>query len=115
MNGRKVNLAFLISVLLYIGCVFALPLLLPRLFSNLVVNNLICETVMVMPGFLFMLFSGEKLTGFLHFKRMKPGTVLMIVPFTMFSMSAITLVNLISQFFVENTSEIGRASCRERV
>ena len=104
MNGRKVNLAFLISVLLYIGCVFALPLLLPRLFSNLVVNNLICETVMVMPGFLFMLFSGEKLTGFLHFKRMKPGTVLMIVPFTMFSMSAITLVNLISQFFVENTS-----------
>lgn len=104
MNGRKVNLAFLISVLLYIGCVFALPLLLPRLFSNLVVNNLICETVMVAPGLLFMLISKEKLSGFLHFKRMKPLTVLMIVPFTVFSMSVITLVNLLSQFFVENTS-----------
>lgn len=104
MNGRKVNLAFLISILLYIGCVFGLPLLLPRLFSNLVVNNLICEAVMVAPGFLFMLFSGEKMSDFLHFRRMKPGTVLMILPFTMFSMSVITLVNLISQFFVENTS-----------
>lgn len=68
MNGRKVNLAFLISVLLYIGCVFALPLLLPRLFSNLVVNNLICETVMVMPGFLFMLFPGKSLQGFFILK-----------------------------------------------
>lgn len=104
MNGRKVNLVFLISVVLYIGCAFGLPLVLPRLFSNLVVSNLVCEAILVAPGLVFTVFSGEKMTEFLRLKKMKPGTALMIIPFTVFSMPVITLINLITQFFVENTS-----------
>jgi hypothetical protein len=104
MNARKVNRAFLISMVLYTGCVFGLSRLLPGIFSNLILNNLICEGLMVIPGLLFAVFSGERLTQFLHLKKIRPGTALMMVPFTLLSMSVITLVNLLSQFFVDNTA-----------
>lgn len=104
MNGKKVNRAFLISILLYAGCIFGLSYLLPGIFSGIIINNLICETIVVLPGILSAVFSGEKLPEFLHLKRIKPGTFLAVIPFTMFSMPFITLINLISQFFVENTA-----------
>lgn len=104
MNGRKVNRAFLISILLYTGCIFGLVYVLPELFSGIVINNLICETIVILPGILFAAFSGERLPEFLHLKKLKPGTILAVIPFTMFSMPFITLINLISQFFVENTA-----------
>lgn len=104
MNGRKVNRAFLISILLYTGCIFGLVYVLPELFSGIVINNLICETIVILPGILFAAFSEERLPEFLHLKKLKPGTILAVIPFTMFSMPFITLINLISQFFVENTA-----------
>lgn len=102
MNGRRVNLAFLISILLYILCIFGAAFLFPKLVDNIVSSNLLCEAVVVLPGILFALFSGEKLTEFVGFKRMKATTLLAVIPFTMFSMPAISLVNLLSQFLVRN-------------
>lgn len=102
MNSRKVNLAFLCSILLYIGMALCAVFLLPRLFSNLIFNNLACELTILLPGFLFLLFSKEKPSEFLGFHKMKAGTVLAVIPFTMFSMPAVTLLNLISQFWVKN-------------
>lgn len=104
MNGKKVNIAFLISIILYIGCVFGAAYLFPAVFQNIFTNNLICELIVVLPGLAFVFFSGEKPGGFLRLKKMKFSTFLVIIPFTLFSMPVITLVNLISQFFVENTA-----------
>ncbi|MGN0376492.1 MAG: lysostaphin resistance A-like protein [Suilimivivens sp.] len=104
MNGKKVNFAFLISIILYIGCVYGVIYLFPALLENIVINNLLCELIIVLPGILFTVFSGEKFTEFLHLKRMKAGTFFAIIPFTLFSVPVITLVNLFSQFFVENTA-----------
>lgn len=102
MNGRKVNLAFLISIILYAACVFGIAFFLPGLVENMVLNNLICELILILPGFLFLLFSKDKIFEFLHLKKIKIGTLLVIIPFTFFSMPIVTLVNLLSQFFVEN-------------
>lgn len=104
MNGRKVNRAFLISILLYAGCIFGLAYILPELFSGIVLNNMICEAVVVLPAVLTAFFSGERLPEFLHLKKLKAGTIFAVIPFTMFSVPFITLINLISQFFVENTA-----------
>lgn len=132
MNSKKVNLAFLISIILYIACVLGAAFVFPKLMESLVMNNLFCETLMVLPGLLFAFFSERKISGgktltgkvsegkapeeqiseektskenlsdFLHLKRMKISTLLVLIPFTFLSMPVITLANLVSQFFVEN-------------
>lgn len=102
MNGRKVNLAFLISIIVYIACVFGAACLFSPLMESIVFNNLLCESAIVLPGLVFALVTEQKPVEFLHFKKIRIGTLLALVPFTLFSMPVITLVNLISQFFVEN-------------
>ena len=102
MNGRKVNLAFLISIILYIACVFGIAFLFPKLLESIVTSNMICELLLALPGLLFLSFSENKIIEFLHFKKIKIGTLLVIIPFTFFSMPLIILANLLSQFLVEN-------------
>lgn len=104
MNGKKVNLAFLISIILYFLVMFGAAYLFPALMNSMILNNLICELVIVLPGLLFVIFLEKNPAGFLHFQKMKIGTMLVIVPFTLFSMPVISLVNLISQLFTENQS-----------
>lgn len=104
MNGKKVNLAFLISVILYLATVFGAAYLFPALTDSIILNNFVCELVIVLPGLLMAAFCEKSMIEFLHIKKMKAGTVFAIVPFTLFSMPAISLVNLISQFFTENQS-----------
>ena len=107
MNSKKVNRVFLASMILYVSAILGASYLFPKWIENLVFNNLLCESVIVLPGFLLLLFtlkktSGETFCGFLHFKKLKAGTLLAIIPFTMFSMPAIVVANLLSQFFAEN-------------
>lgn len=102
MNSKKVNRSFLITIILYIGVIFGASYLFPAWIENLVFNNLLCESVIVLPGLLFLLFSKEKPVSFFHFKKIKAGTLLTIIPFTMFSMPVITLANVFSQLFVKN-------------
>lgn len=102
MNSKKLNRAFLITIILYIGVMFGVPFLPSAWKENLIFNNLLCESVIVLPGLLFLLFSKENVGSFLHFKKIKPGTLLAIVPFTMFSIPVITLANILSQLFAKN-------------
>ncbi|MBP3604279.1 MAG: CPBP family intramembrane metalloprotease [Lachnospiraceae bacterium] len=102
MNSKKANLAFLISIICYIAVVLMIPHFLPAVTGNLIISNVLCEMVILLPGLLFVLLSKEKAIGFLGFRKIKISTVLAIIPFTMLTSPFITLVNLISQFFVEN-------------
>lgn len=104
MNGRKVNLAFLISIVIYIGVIFCAAFLFPSFMENIIFNNLLCEMAIVLPGLLFVIFSKEDLPRFLHMKRIKVSTLLSIIPFTFLSMPVITLANLLSQFVAENAA-----------
>lgn len=102
MNGRKANRAFLITTVCYIGLAYLLSSIFPALGNSLVLSNLLCELVVVLPIFLFAVISGEKTGSFLGFRRMKISSVLMVVLFTFLSLPALSLFNLISQLWVEN-------------
>lgn len=112
MNSKKVNYAFLVSIVLYIGSIFGAAYLFPSLMESIVFNNFLCELVIILPGILFAVCSGERLTKFLHFNKLKISTLLVIIPFTLLSMPVITLVNLISQFFAENEAAMVMESYR---
>lgn len=102
MNSKKAGLAFLVSILLYIVVIVAVPELFPEVTGNLVLSNALCEMVILVPGLLFVLFSEKQPTEFLGFHKLKISTVLAIIPFTMLTSPFVTLINLVSQFFVEN-------------
>lgn len=107
MNSRKTSISFLIAVILYFACAFGLGILslfFGDVMNSLIWSNLVVEAAIVLPGILFALFSGEKLPQFLGFHEIKVTTVLLIIPFTLLSMPLITLLNLITQFWVENTA-----------
>ncbi len=104
MNSKKVNILFLSIILLHFATVILLSVLRPVYSINLIDNYLISEGILVVPALAVLLWSREKIPAFLRFKRIKPGSVLMIVLFTMLTSPTITLVNLISQLFVRNTA-----------
>ena len=102
MNVKRVNLAFLISMILYIACSFGLVYIFPQITENIALGNFVVEMGMLLPGLMFVLFSQEKLPEFLYLRKMKITTLLAVIPFTMFTLPFISLLNLLTQFFVEN-------------
>lgn len=105
MNSRKANWAFLISVIGTIALSFVIAFCFPSLIDkmdNLFWSNLLSELVVILPVMIFLLASGEKPISFLEFHRIKPGSVLMIVLFTFLSYPFLVVLNLFSQFWVEN-------------
>jgi len=102
MNGRKANWAFLITTVCYIGLAYVLAFFFPAVGDSLVLSNLLCELVVVLPVFFFAMASGEKAGSFLGFHKMKISSVLMVGLFTFLSLPALSLFNLISQLWVDN-------------
>lgn len=102
MNHKKVNLTFLISIILYISLLIIGSLFANQLLEDLVLSNFLVESILVLPAIIMVLFSEEKPVAFLHFRKMKLGTGLAIIPFTLFSMPVITVMNLLSQFVTTN-------------
>ena len=102
MNARKANWAFLIIVIFYILGSFSMLFLPESVTSNLLVTNLMLECILMLPVLVFILVSKEKPGQFLGFHKMKPCTVLMILPFTLLTAPLLALVNAISMFWVNN-------------
>ena len=102
MNAKKANWAFLFMILSYLGVSVLAAFLLPSAVDNILVSNLLIEVSVFIPILIPMLFSGEKITDFLAFHRIKPGTVLMIGLYAFLTNPLQTLFNVISQFWVEN-------------
>lgn len=102
MNSKKANWAFLITIIGYIALSYGIVFLFPWLADSLFWSNFLCEIVVILPILIFMLVSKEKPLAFLEFHRIKPGSVLMIVLFTFLSMPLVMLLNLFSQFWVDN-------------
>lgn len=102
MDGRKANWAFLITTVGYIGLAYSMALFFPALGENLVIGNLLCELVVVLPIFFFTVISEEKTGSFLGFHKMKISSMLMVILFTFLSLPVLSLFNLISQLWVEN-------------
>lgn len=102
MNSKKANWAFFVTILCYIGMLFVIAKFFPFIAESLVFSNLVCEIVAVLPVLIFALASKENIISFLGFRRMKFTSVLMTCLFTFLSMPLLTVLNLFSQFWVEN-------------
>lgn len=102
MNSKKANWAFLITIIGYIVLSYGIAFLFPGLADSLFWSNFLCEIAVILPILIFMLASKEKPLAFLGFRKIKPGSALMIVLFTFLTMPLVTLLNLFSQFWVDN-------------
>lgn len=102
MNAKKANWAFLFMILAYIGIAVLVSFFLPSAAGNILVSNLLIEIAIFIPVLIPMLISREKLTVFLGFHKMKPGSALMVGLYTFLTMPLLSLFNVISQFWVEN-------------
>ena len=106
MNSKRANWSFLITIIIYTVFSFGFMLLPDAIRNNLFWNNLLCELILVLPVILFVVVKGEKTVSFMDFHRIKPGTAGMIVLFTFLSMPFLTLLNLITQFWVDRKSVV---------
>lgn len=102
MSSKKANWAFLITIIGYIALLCAISFWVPSISESLFWSNFLCEIVVILPVLIFVIVSKEKLTDFLGFHKIKPGSVLMIVLFTFLSNPLIMLLNLFSQYWVDN-------------
>ncbi len=102
MNSRKANRAFFITIIGYIALLLGTAFLFPSISGSLFWNNLLCEAVITLPALIFTLVSEKNPAAFLGFHVIKPGSLLMIALFTFLSHPLITILNLFTQFWVDN-------------
>lgn len=105
MNRKKSGWLYLI-----IACVsISISLLLTVLYLktgfelDMIPNIFLSEAMLIVPTFFVLLFSKEKVTDVLSIRKIKWSTFLGVIAFTMASSPLVTLVNLVSQLFVDNT------------
>lgn len=105
MDYKHANRAFLYMILSTLGLVVVLSLwyLNGGSVLSIFANNLLSESVILIPAVAAILYSGEKLSVLIPFHKIKLSSVFLTVVyvFTLFPMVA--FVNSISMLFVENT------------
>ena len=105
MNRKKAGLLYLIIACVSIGISFLLTALYTKFDFELdmIPNILISEAMLIVPTFFVLFFSKDNLKDVLSIKKIKWSTFFGVIAFTLASSPLITLVNLVSQLFVENT------------
>lgn len=104
MNHKKVGWIFL----LIIACSVGISFLVTFLYRNygfelpMLANLFLSEGMIVVPTIIVMLFSRENWIKMLRLKKIKISTALVIILFTLACSPLVSMVNLISQLFVEN-------------
>ena len=105
MNRKKAGWLYLIIACVSIAVSFSLTALYYKTGFELdmIPNILISEAMLIVPTFFMLLFGKEKVTEVLSIRKIKWSTFFGVIAFTMASSPLVTLVNLASQLFVENT------------
>lgn len=104
MNSKKANRAFLITTISYIALLYFVAYCAPELANNIFSSNFLVEAIVILPILLYMFIAKEKPLSFIGFHKMKISSLFMVALFTFLSVPFITVLNLISQFWVENTA-----------
>ncbi len=106
MNAKKINWMYIAVFFMYIGVNKGLIYYITHIgMIGLIPLNMVSELIFVIPAVLFVLCTRTKWRELFQFRKIKISTVLMTVLFTFLCMPLVTVVNLVSQFFVENAVE----------
>ncbi len=102
---KRANNFFLILVILHITASLVVSMLDMQAvklgtFSSLMLTQLL----ILVPSFLFFLISGYDLGEWIPFKKLKAGTVVLVIVFTFLIMPVISFVNVFSQLFTDNAA-----------
>ncbi len=105
MNRKKAGWLYLIIACISIGISLLLTVLYVKseFELDMIPNILLSEAMLIVPTFFVLLFSKDKVKDVLSIRKMKWSTFFGVIGFTMAASPLITLVNLVSQLFVENT------------
>lgn len=105
MNRKKAGWLYLIIACISIGISLLLTVLYVKseFELDMIPNILLSEAMLIVPTFFMLLFSKDKVKDVLSIRKMKWSTFFGVIGFTMAASPLITLVNLVSQLFVENT------------
>ena len=105
MNRKKAGWLYLIIACISIAISFLLTVLYVKADFELdmIPNILISEAMLIVPTFFVLLFSKDNMKEVLSIRKIKWSTFFGVIAFTMAASPLITLVNLVSQLFVDNT------------
>ena len=105
MNRKKSAWLYLIIAVISISISFILTFLYAKTGFELkmIPNILLSEAMLIVPTVFILLFSKDKLTEVFSIRKINWRTFFGVIAFTMAASPLVTLVNLVSQLFVENT------------
>lgn len=100
MSKKAVNWLFLVFLLAEIG--MTLLVLLTGIRFSIIFALILNQLIFLIPALIFLIVTKTKISEMVPHKRLHPVTPLLCIIFTGLCMPLITVVNMISQLFVEN-------------
>ena len=104
-TAKRVNGFFLSLVLLHlIASILVSMLSLSAVEIGTFGTLMFTQLLVLVPSFIFLLLFRVDLSEWIPFKKIRPGTVALIILFTFLIMPVISLINVFSQLFTTNTA-----------
>lgn len=102
MNAKKANWTFLSIILFNTAAMAVLAIFSRQIRMTMLQALLVSQGILLIPVLLSLLVTRIRLKGFIPCRKIKLGSVLLVVLATYLCMPLISLANLISLLFVEN-------------
>lgn len=102
---KKVNTFFLILVVLHIAASLIVSMLdMQAVKLGTYSSLMLTQLLILVPSFLFFLISGYDIGSWIPFKKLKAGTVALVIVFTFLIMPFVSFINVFSQLFTDNVA-----------
>ncbi len=106
MNAKKINWMYVAIFFMYHAVSYGLIYYITHIHMiGLIPLNMVSELVFIVPAVIFVLATRTKWRDMLKLHKIRISTVLIVILFTFLCMPLVTVVNLATQFFVENAVE----------
>lgn len=104
MNYKRANRSFLYMILATLAFTLLMSywIILTGSSLSIFTNNALSELVVLIPAIAAILYSGEKITEVIPFKKIKISTLFMIAIYVITLFPLVSFVNSVSMLFVEN-------------
>ena len=106
MNAKKVNWMYVAIFIMYHAVSYGLVYYITHIHMiGLIPLNMASELIFIIPSVIFVFATRTKWRDMLKLKPIRISTVFIVILFTFLCMPLVTVVNLLTQFFVENAVE----------
>lgn len=101
-QSTKLNLTFLVTVLITLSASFLLGLLPEGIELPLYISLLLSELLLVVPAWYFVKKNGKNVHRMIPHRRLTLGTVICLIGFTIAVQPLVAFINYVSSFFFGN-------------